>query len=187
MNLSEWTKNVQTIKLQRNYSFCFNAFLSAMLLLSLLIIQRTTNSQTTVIVPAGLHEEVMVNSAGVSHSYLLQWTDFITNLRLNVTPETVAKNQNALLPYVSNKIYGTFKSEMVDEQEKIINGEISTVYYPKDTKVIDIKGGKARSTGLLKVYIGDNLHESVKVTYDLEFEYANNKLLLKSFAEVARV
>lgn len=60
------------------------------------------------------------------------------------------------------------------------------MYYPKDTKVIDSKGHKARSIGLLKVYIGDNLHESVKVAYDLEFEYKNNTLLLKNFAEVAR-
>jgi len=186
MKLSEWTKNVQTIKLQRNYSFCFNAFLSAMLVLSLLIILRTTNSQTTVIVPTGFHEAAMVDSAGVSQSYLLQWTDFITHLRLNVTPETVVKNQNALLPYVSNKIYGAFKTEMMNEQEKIINGEISTVYYSKDTKVIDSKANKARSIGLLKVYIGENLHESVKVAYDLEFEYTNNKLLLKNFSEVLR-
>lgn len=186
MILSEWTKNIKAVKLQRNYSLCLNVFLSATLLLLLMILLRTANSHTTVLVPAALTQHALIGSKGVSDTYLIQWTEFIAALKLNATPETVAESHNALLPYVSSATYGKFKAQLAKEQEKVINDEISTVYYPKETKVIDTKNHKTRTTGLLKIYIGETLHESVNVSYELSFEFINNRLLLRSMSEVER-
>lgn len=186
MIISEWTKNIRGIKLQRNYSICLNVLLSAFLLLSLLVLVRTAHKHTTVLVPVGLTQESIISTSGVNDSYLIQWTEFITGLKLNVTPETVAYHQYALLPYVSNATYGKFKTGLLKEQERIIADEVSTVFYPKETKVLNKEQYKTRTTGQLNVYIGDMLHDSVMVSYDLNFDYVNNRLLLRSIAEVAR-
>jgi len=186
MIISEWTKNIRGVKLQRNYSICLNVFLSALLLLSLLVLVRTAHKQTTVLVPVGLTQQSTLSTKDVSNSYLIQWTDFIVGLKFNVTPETFIYHQHALLPYVSNAVYGKFKAALMQEQEQMISDQVSTVFYPKETKVLDKMNFKTRTTGQLNVYIGELLHESVLVTYDLNFDYVNNRLLLRSITEVER-
>ncbi len=120
MIISEWTKNIRGVKLQRNYSICLNVFLSALLLLSLLVLVRTAHKHTTILVPVGFSQESLIGTKNVGDSYLIQWTDFIVGLKLNVTPETVAYHQRALLPYISNAAYGKFKASLLKEQERII-------------------------------------------------------------------
>ncbi len=137
MIISEWTKNIRGVKLQRNYSICLNVFLSALLFLALLVLVRTAHKYTTFLVPVGFSEESLIGTKNVGDSYLIQWTDFIVGLKLNVTPETIAYHQRALLPYISNASYGKFKASLLKEQERIIADEVSTVFYPKETKILD--------------------------------------------------
>ncbi|MGE4348860.1 MAG: type IV conjugative transfer system protein TraE [Candidatus Berkiella sp.] len=186
MIISEWTKNIRGVKLQRNYSICLNVFLSALLLLALLVLVRTAHKTTTVLVPVGLSQESIVGTKGVSDSYLIQWTEFMTSLMLNVTPETIAHHQHALLPYISNAAYGKFRTVLIKEQDQIVTNGISTVFYPKETKVIDKAHFKTKTTGLLNIYIGDMHHDTKTVSYELGFDYINNRLLLNSMSEVAR-
>lgn len=186
MVVSEWTKNIRGVKLQRNYSISLNVFLSALLLITLLILVRTVGKHTTVLIPVGLTQESTIGSNAVSDSYLIQWTDFILGLKLNVTPETILYHQHALLPHVSNSVYGKFKAGLIKENEKIISDGISTVFYPKETKVLDKANYKTRASGQLNIYIGDTFHDTIQLSYDLQFEYVNNRLLLRSMTEVAR-
>lgn len=186
MIISEWTKNIRGVKLQRNYSICLNVFLSILLLLSLLVLVRTAHKHTTILVPVGFTQQATVSSKEVSDSYLIQWTEYITSLKLNVTPETISSHQYALLPYVSNAVYGKFKAGLIEEQERIIADNVSTVFYPKETKVLDKSKFLTRTTGQLNIYIEETLHDSILVSYDLAFEFVNNRLLLKSMVEVAR-
>lgn len=185
MIISEWTKNIRGVKLQRNYSMCLNVFLSGLLVLTLLVLVRTANKTTTVLVPVGLSQESIVATNGVSDSYLIQWTEYIASLKLNVTPETIAYHQHAMLPYISNAAYGKFRAVLIEEQDRIITEGISTVFYPKETKVIDKTHFKTRTAGLLHIYIGDMHHDTKPVSYELSFDYINNRLLLNSMAEVA--
>lgn len=184
MIISQWTKNIRGVKLQRNYSICLNVLLSIFLMATLLILIRMTNNHTTVLVPVGLSQESVIGSKRVNDSYLIQWTDFVAGLKFNTTPETVLYNQQAILQYISNSVYGKFKAELTKEKERIIADELSTIFYPKETKVLDKENFKTRTTGQLNVYIGETLHESKKITYDLTFDYVNNRLLLRSIKEV---
>lgn len=187
MLISKWISNLKIVKLQRNYSLCLNAFLATVVLGLLLIMMLSANRHSTVLVPAGLTQQAIVGFNGVSDSYLIHWSDFIANLKLNVTPDTIKMQHQALLPHISSQSYGKFKAELDKELEKIVSDEISTIFFPKKTVAVDRDKHVVKTTGTLQVYIAETLHESMSVTYELRFDFSNNRLLLKSFTEVGRV
>ena len=181
-----FNNNLKIMKLQRSYSLCLNFFFAGLILILLLINYIKSSQHTTIIVPATLESQVTITQNSVDESYLKQWTEFITSLKLNITPDIIAFKQKSLLAYVASNQYGQFKEHLLAEQEEIIKNEISMVFYPAETKVIDHKKFIAEISGALKVYIGNELNQSARVTYSLEFKLDNGRLLLINFKEVGR-
>jgi len=184
MNISGWSLNLKALKQQRNYSFCLNIFLSFVVLLCLLIFVRISSNHTTVVVPANFTSEVTIHNNGVDEAYLLQWSEFIVSLKLNVTPDSIIPQSNNMLKYVSSSSYAGLKKHLAQEASRIQADEISSVFHPRITKSVSVEELKARVEGMLKVYIGENLHQSSNVIYELDFEFFNGRLLLKSFREI---
>lgn len=187
MDFTAFSNNLKAIKLTRNYALCLNIFFAFLIVILLFINLLRSNQHTTVVIPATLTAPVTIKHNSVDAAYLSQWTEFIANLKLNVTPDTAAFKQNSLLAYVASVQYGTFKSHLITEQDNIKQNEISMVFYPSETKVVSNKDLITQISGLLRVYIGDELNSSAKVTYELQFNLDNGRLLLRSFKEVTRV
>ena len=183
MDIKLFNNNLKEIKLQRNYSLCLNIFLAAMLFLCALVILKRANVTNTIVVPAGFYDKFEVGSNGVSESYLSQWTEFITLLKLNITPSNVNNKQNTLLSYVDASQYGEIKNHLTAEQERIQKDDITTVFFPSQTKILDKNKLITRISGLLRVYIGNEVNREITTSYELEFKYYDNRLLLTSFKE----
>jgi conjugal transfer pilus assembly protein TraE len=186
MDRLSWTHNLKTVKLQRNYALCLNIFLSLVVIVCLGIVYKNSNLQTIVVVPAHLKSAVTISNETVDEAYLIQWTEFIATLKLNVTPDLMLASHRNLLAYVAPAYYGAFKQHVLLEQTQIKKDEISMVFYPKTTTVLQHDLFKTQISGILKLYIGEVLHQSVQVIYELQFEMHNGRLLLSHFKEVGR-
>lgn len=183
MDIKLFNNNLKEIKLQRNYSLCLNIFLAGMLFLSALVILKRANFTNTIVVPAGFYNKFEVASDGVSESYLSQWTEFITLLKLNITPSNINNKQNTLLSYVDASKHGEIKSHLTAEQERIQKDDITTVFFPSETKIIDKNKLITKISGLLRIYIGGLVNRELTTSYELEFKFNDNRLLLISFKE----
>jgi type IV conjugative transfer system protein TraE len=186
MDINLFVNNLKEMKLQRNYSFCLNVFLALTLAITLLIVLKRSNLHTTIVVPATLSNTVEITESGVDEAYLTQWTEFLTTLKLNVTPAIVNKQQNILLSYIEPGKYGEIKTHLTQEQESIQKNDMSTVFYPQITQVVDKKNLITKISGLLKVYIGNEINQEVQANYELQFKFIGGRLLLNSFKEVSR-
>lgn len=183
MDIKLFNNNLKEVKLQRNYSFCLNVFLSAALFITLLILLKRANLATTIVVPADFKDEIEVSQNGVNDAYLTQWTEFLTALKLNITPSNINQKQLTLLSYVAADKYSDIKSHLTQEQERIQKDDITTVFFPSETKVIDKDKLITKISGLLRVYIGNEVNSELNTSYELGFKFSNNRLLLASFKE----
>jgi type IV conjugative transfer system protein TraE len=187
MDFEIFSKNLRQLKLQRNYSFCLNMFFGLVITVLLLISLKNANVHTTVVVPATLNAPVAMTNTGVDESYLIQWTDFIASLKLNITPDTVAYKQKALLAYIDSSKYGEMKSLLINEQESVKEKEVSMTFFPKKTEVIDSNTLTVNTKGLVRVYIGEDLNREFMASYQVKYNYVNGRLLLTGFKEVNNV
>ncbi|MBP9777671.1 MAG: type IV conjugative transfer system protein TraE [Rickettsiaceae bacterium] len=187
MDINLFVNNLKEMKLQRNYSLCLNMFLALTLVITLLIVLKRSNLHTTIVVPATLGGAVEITESGVDEAYLTQWTEFLTALKLNVTPAIVNKQQNTLLSYIEPGKYGEIKAHLTQEQESIQKNDMSTAFYPQITQVVDKKNLVTKISGLLRVYIGNEVNQEVQASYELQFKFIGGRLLLNSFKEVSRV
>ena len=184
MNYIRWSKNLRAVKDQRNYLLCFNVLLSGLLVVCLFIIWHLGNEHEITLIPAGATQNMTIGSNAVDNSYLTQWAEFIVSLKMNVTPSTVAETQEKLLAYVSPSVYGAYKEQLLNEQQAIKKSEITSVFFPKQTLVDDKVAYQVKTTGELQVYYGRERAKSDQVTYQLNFNFNNGRLLLKSIKEV---
>ena len=160
---------------------------SVIIILCMLIIYKKSNQYSTIVVPAGISYPVNVTYKGVDNAYITQWAEFIASLKLNVTPDTIAKKQNTLLEYVVPQKYGAFKEHLLKEVERVKQDELSMVFYPKDTKILDEANTDVKVSGILKVFIGDEVNQTLDVSYRIKFIFDNGRLLLDEFKEISRV
>lgn len=184
MEFSTFSNSIKTVKLQRNYSLCINVFFGFVIAMLLMMSFIRSNKYTTVVIPARLSSAVTITQDGVDEAFLTQWSSFIAGLKLNVTPDSVSFKQKELLPYIDSSKYGEFKSHLISEQENVKQNEISTVFYPNRTKIVDLKNLITEISGVIRVYIGDTLNKEAKVTYRLSFSLYGGKLMLLGFEEV---
>lgn len=187
MDIGIFSLNLKKLKSQRNYSFCLNVFLSVIILLVLLILLKKSNSHTTVVVPAGFSKELIVSDQGINDGYLVEWAEFLISLKLNISPAIADEKQKSLLNYVDSDKYSAMKEHLYEEGVKLKNEDLSMAFYPTQTRVIDNKTMLVAVEGILRVYVGNELNQTAKVTYNLGFNYSNGRLLLNSFMEAERV
>ena len=61
------------------------------------------------------------------------------------------------------------------------------VFYPKDSKILDDNNTEIKVTGVLKIFIGDEVNQTLDVSYRLKFIFENGRLFLDEFKELSRV
>lgn len=184
MDIKSFNINLKKLKTQRNYSFCLNIFLSGVTLLTLLIMLNKSNSYTTVVVPAGFSKELVVSDKGVNQGYLIEWAEFLTSLKLNIAPNLIDEKQKSLLNYIDPSRYSAMKQHLFEEGVKVKSEDLSMSFHPIKTRVVDNKKLLVAVEGVLRVYVGNELNKTTKVTYNLGFNYGSGRLLLNSFEEI---
>jgi len=157
--------------------------IAANVVLALLAL-RLTGRERTVIVPPTISKTFWLDDARVSGEYLEQMGYFLTQLTLNVTPQSVDHQSRVLLQYVSPLAYGELRTQLAANAERLKRDGAATVFSPQDL-VVDERTLKVRVRGQLTTFISDRRVSELLKSYVIEFQYSGGRIQLKAFRESA--
>lgn len=138
--------------------------------------------QTIIVTPPLVSKPFQWSKQQVDVNYLEMMTLFWMNLKLNVTPATIAQQQTVLLKYTTPKYYAHFRATLNKEQKAVTEQHISSTFYP-DVKAIKVDGHslQVQVPGVLRRWINDVAMPEISKTYLIQFHYSNGQLLLNGF------
>lgn len=176
-----------TSKLSRAITFLSILVLALLLVNALLglLLWHQSGKKEIVLVPANLHTRASITQSGVSRSYLEAMAMMLVSDRLNITPETVAGSNQALLRFVDAQFYIAFKKQLAQEKLAIINGKIASTFY-LNTLQAHPHNNEVIIRGQLKRWVGLRLISQQSKTYRLQFGLTGTPLLLQSFEELTK-
>lgn len=134
-------------------------------------------------IPPKISQEFTLSGTGVSDGYLRDMTNFLTQLRFNVTSSSANYQFNALLGYVAPSLYGDIRAQLVKEVEQINHEHLSSVFYPL-TFEIDIKHLSVKVMGQMKRFVGADLMSDVRETFLIRYSYEYGLLKLTNLEKV---
>lgn len=134
-------------------------------------------------IPPKISQEFTLSGTGVSEGYLRDMTNFLTQLRFNVTSSSATYQFNALLAYVNPSLYGDIRAQLVKEVELINHEHLSSVFYPS-TFEIDIKHLSVKVIGQMKRFVGADLMSDVRETFLVRYSYEYGLLKLTNLEKV---
>ncbi|HAU1249863.1 TPA: type IV conjugative transfer system protein TraE [Legionella pneumophila] len=133
--------------------------------------------------PPKITQEFTLSGTGVSEGYLRDMTNFLTQLRFNITSSSATYQFNALLGYVAPSLYGDIRAQLVKEVEQINHEHLSSVFYPS-TFEIDIKHLSVKVIGQMKRFVGADLMSDVRETFLIRYSYEYGLLKLTNLEKV---
>jgi len=143
---------------------------------------RLSGRERVVIVPPVVHKTFWIEGERVSGEYLEQMGYFLSQLILNVTPQSVDYQAKVLLQYAAPGAYGELRTALLTAAERLKRDSATTVFSPRDLTV-DEAGMKVAVRGQLTTFISDRrVSEAVKA-YLVEFQYTGGRIYLKTFRE----
>lgn len=134
-------------------------------------------------IPPKISQEFTLSGAGVSEGYLRDMTNFLTQLRFNITSSSATYQFNALLGYVAPSLYGDIRTQLVKEVEQINHEHLSSVFYPS-TFEIDIKHLSVKVMGQMRRFVGADLMSDVRETFLIRYSYEYGLLKLTNLEKV---
>ena len=134
-------------------------------------------------IPPKISQEFTLSGTGVSEGYLRDMTNFLTQLRFNVTSSSATYQFNALLSYVNPSLYGDIRAQLVKEVELINHEHLSSVFYPS-TFEMDIKHLCVKVIGQMKRFVGADLMSDVRETFLVRYSYEYGLLKLTHLEKV---
>lgn len=157
------------------------ALLQSIIILALL--NYAFSKHETHFIPPAISQEFTLSGTGVSEGYLRDMTNFLAQLRFNVTSSSAGQQFNALLAYVAPSLYGDIRAQLVKEVEQINHEHLSSVFYPS-TFEIDIKHLNVKVIGQMKRLVGADLMSDVRETYLIRYSYESGLLKLINIEKV---
>lgn len=157
-------------------------------LLALLTVSLTASTvylavnQSRTLMPPTFAESMTVSSRAVSDSYLSEMAEYFLTLKLNVTPENVARNYGQLLNYVSSRHYSAVQPLLVEEATQIKSQKISSVFYTSSV-IVSNEEWAVKVTGTLHKYVGSRALAPELITYIVFMSYPEGTLALNSIAK----
>lgn len=170
---------------QRNRFVIFAMGLLVANIIQSIVIVSMTSSWHTVIVPTSISKSFWVGSSEVSESYLAEMTNYFASLVLNITPDNAAYQRMELLKYTDPNSYGVLKNQLIVNEDRIKQNNITTSFYPNDIKV-DVKHLTTVITGDLKTYVGSQMTSTIRQSYVTKYTYHQGRLLISQFNEVQK-
>lgn len=150
-----------------------------------LLLRYAMSHHETHFIPPKISQEFSISEAGVSESYLRDMTNFLTQLRFNITPSSVTVQFNALLGYVAPTLYGEFRAQLVKEVELINHEHLSSAFYPANFE-IDSKHLSVKVSGQMKRFVGADQMSEVRETFLVNYAYEYGLLKLINLEKVSR-
>lgn len=135
-------------------------------------------------IPPKISQEFSVSETGVSESYLRDMTNFLTQLRFNVTSSSATYQFNALLGYVASSLYGDIRAQLIKEVDQINHEHLSSAFYPA-TFEIDNKHLNVKVKGQMKRFVGAEMMSDVRETYLIKYSYDYGLLKLTNLEKVS--
>ncbi len=175
---SIWKQNINSLFSQRNWALIMA---SGMLVTNISLGAAVlTKKERVVIVPAYLKQSFWAEGESLSKEYLEEMTFFFANLLLNVSPESMAYQRDAVLKYVSPEFHNVLYQQLIEEEKKLRKQSLSTTFRPKEVRVNQEKG-EAIISGILSQYVGDKKAGQVEESYKATYKYSSGILLLNGF------
>ncbi|HBD7398699.1 TPA: type IV conjugative transfer system protein TraE [Legionella pneumophila] len=157
------------------------AFMQSITIVALL--HYAHSKHETHFIPPKISQEFTLSGTGVSEGYLRDMTNFLTQLRFNVTSSSATYQFNALLAYVNPSLYGDIRAQLVKEVELINHEHLSSVFYPS-TFEIDTKHLSVKVIGQMKRFVGADLMSDVRETFLVRYSYEYGLLKLTNLEKV---
>lgn len=139
-------------------------------------------NQSRTLIPPSFAAPMTVSSRAVSDSYLSEMAEYFLNLKLNVTPDNVARNYGHLIKYVSNEHYASVQFLLAEEAKQIQSQKISSVFFISSVNVSSEQWA-VKITGTLQKYVGSRALPPEKTTYVIFMSYPNGTLALNSIEQ----
>ncbi len=92
---------------------------------------RDNEVRVEVMYPPGIDRDFWVSSKGFSKSYLERMGYFLAYALLNVTPETVEKQAEMVVPYLAPQVRGAFKVRAETMKRRLAEHGVSLAFEPK--------------------------------------------------------
>lgn len=139
--------------------------------------------QAVVLLPASLDKKAILTPKHVSAAYLEAMAVMLVNDRLNVTPDTIAGNDQHLLLFVAPDYYAAFKQKLRDEESVVIEDKVASTFYIRSihSRPADLS---VTVTGRLKRWVGERLIGESEKRYRLGFSMQAYCVQLTAFNEV---
>lgn len=117
-------------------------------------------------------------------SYLQQVAESLMFLRLNVTPESVKAQHQALLRYVASDVRAPMQDILGAEAQQIITNNVSTAFYMTGIDVYPA-AGVVDFHGTLRTWIGKRESLPEEKQFRLELGYRDGMTTIRDFKEVS--
>lgn len=183
MLLVQWKSRLVQLLQQRNAYLCIALMLLFIVLLQSLIIYSLSGNWRIVVTPPQINKSFWVDESHVSPAYLSEMTAFFASLILNMTSENATFQRDEILKYTDPKGYGQFKTQLIQNEERLRNESLTTAFYPVDVKT-DVKSLTATITGDLMIWVGQEMTSTHRQRYEARYTYHDGRLLIQSFHEV---
>ena len=183
MNTKFFKSKLAKLIEQRNGFMVLALGLIVLCLILVLLVFNLAGRERIIISPPVVNKSFWVTNSEVSAEYLSEMSTFFAYMRLNVTPENVDYQHEALLRFVDSSYYGVFKGQLVAERDHLVDEHINTAFYPAQVKV-DAKQLKVMISGDIHSSISDEKFTPRNVTYEIVYSYNQGRLLIKSFNEI---
>lgn len=145
---------------------------------------RLTGREKTILEPPVRTQSVWVQGEKVSASYLEEMGQFIAHVMLDVTPRSIAVNQQTVLGWTHPAFHGELKNRMSLEEERLKRDNATTVFWPNQV-VPDPDRMRVALIGELATYINDRKTSDVPQAWLAEFEFKGGRMLLKDWKETS--
>lgn len=86
--------------------------------------------EKTIVTPASINKTFWVEGTNVSKEYLIQMSDYFTQLMYNATPANIEQRTTLLLSYVSPKEYSALERDLGINNNLVKQTNISTSFFP---------------------------------------------------------
>lgn len=145
---------------------------------------RLSDRERVVIVPPVVNKTFWVDAERVSAEYLEQMGYFLSQLILNVTPQSVDYQAKVLLQYAAPGGHGELRTALLTAAERLKRDSATTVFSPRDLTV-DEASMKVAVRGQLTTFVSDRRVSEAMKAYVIEFQYTAGRIFLKSFRETS--
>lgn len=172
--------NIDTLKFQRNGLVVITMGLLLSLLIALFMLMM--KQDRVVVVPPFVEKEFWVDAKNVSPTYLEQYGLFLSQLILEKSPQSAAKQREMVLRHTDPSFAGSLRKRLVEEEEILKKQNTSYVFYPVDVRV-DIKKMEVLLVGDRVVYVSHNPVATEREEYMMGFSFSGSRLLLTSLVK----